>query len=431
LQNVKKIACPSCGAASSFKLNNHQYKCNYCQTEFELENTNTAIEETKKRYEEIKQAYTVKKSPASCLIVVFIVVAFGIGIIAFSILTRSDNVKKLAESGYKEIIQDNWQKPSLYASTMYYGEKGPIIINILKQQTNSLDSARILAEIIYPKTNNKTITSPLLSDNWKHLTFEESSFFSNISVIDNILYTFGKDSGLIGYNVYSFKQVVFSNTLKKTFISLQSGVHSVEKNYDGGFKITNNDADVFFFFPNENKLLTEKEYNDRRYKKALPVSTVFFTYSKRPFLVKATQKTSNIDNSFTISLDDTTKLKQDRSWLASAYGLTNIKVLGKTVYHRLKIIRRYQLGLLVAYSESMDSKAPIILSYINKEGETVWKNTNPNLQELNSSRSDDALNFEATVFGNDLLISTYSYPKQFFGFNLQNGQQLWTYQNEK
>ena len=30
----KKIECPSCGASSVFKLSNSEYKCNYCQTNF-------------------------------------------------------------------------------------------------------------------------------------------------------------------------------------------------------------------------------------------------------------------------------------------------------------------------------------------------------------------------------------------------------------
>lgn len=429
MESVKKIQCPSCGATSTFKVNPNLYRCNYCQTEFKLEqqDTNPGNLRTQELFEQ-KNA-TLKKSPLACLPILLVFFLTLGGVVAFSIYSKFGGNKNGLNESLKQMITGKWQTPTLYVSTIASGEKGPVIINILKQQTSSLDSARIIAQIINPKTNTKTLTSPIITGSWRHLTFDDNSFFSSLYVINNIIYVLGKDSGLIGYDPYTFQQKIFSKNLQKQFVLLQSGISKVEKDYTyDAFKITNNEAEVFYFFPAENKLLTEKEFDNKRYQKTAAVPTVFFTYGKRPFLFSAI---GNPNNNAILSIEDTLKLKEERAWLKSAYGISNIKVVGKNAYFRLKVIDRYQLGVIVAYTESLDPKSPLTLSYINNEGKAIWKNTNGSLQHLAKTGSNDALNFEAKIINNELLLTTYDYPKQFYGFNVQNGQQLWSYTNEK
>jgi hypothetical protein len=432
LQNIKKIECPSCGAAGAFKLNATQYKCNYCQTEFEFQSSNTTIENTTR----VNDSFTGKPKQnttfiRSCALIGGVIFSFAIGCITYfttlSSRTNTDNA-----TSYANLVSNTWQEPSISNSFVFLGAKGAVIVNILKQQTKTLDSAKILAEVIDPKEKKSLTTNVLTSGNWKDITFNNSSLFSTFYTFNDIAYTIDKENGLTGFNIYSFEQVLFANTLTSKFKELNSGISKAEKDYAlNAFKLTTNQAEEYYYFPENSKLLSEKEKQSFERQKRSPVTSIFFMEGKRPYLLSLTKKDGFFNDNAIINIDDTLKIKEEKSWLYNAFGLSNIKLISKKVYFKLQVLGRYKQGLVFAYTESLAPKAKVILSYVNNEGVLQWENTNESLKSLITSNSDFTINCESKMNTDELVISTYTYPKQFICFNLANGQQKWLYENKK
>ncbi len=428
MQNIKKIECPSCGAAASFKLNATLYKCNYCQTEFEFQSSNSTADTTVN----IKDVFAEQPKPnttfvRSCALIGGVIFSLAIGCITYFTSSKIGSNKS-----YSSLVSNKWQEPSISNTTFFAGSKGIVVVNILKQQTKTLDSAKILAEVIDPKENKTLTTKMLNSGNWHDITFDNSSAFSTFFTFNDIAYTIDKENGLIGFNIYSFEQIFFSNTLTSKFKELSSGISKAEKDYAlNAFKLTTNQAEEFYYFPEDSKLLSEKEKQSFDRQKRLPITSVFFMEGKRPYLLSLTKRDGLLYDNGTVNIEDTIKLKEEKTWLQSAYGLSNIKLVSRKVYFKLKVLGRYKQGIVFAYTESLAPKANVILSYVNNEGVVQWENTNESLKSLVTSNSDFTINCESKMNTEELVISTYNYPRQFICFNLANGQQKWLYENKK
>ena len=85
---------------------------------------------------------------------------------------------------------------------------------------------------------------------------------TRLSVMGNMLWCVGGKSRIYGVDPNSFEIKQTNQTITAQFGELASGIGSVEEiAYEKGFKIQNNNGKSYFYFPLENKLYSENDYN--------------------------------------------------------------------------------------------------------------------------------------------------------------------------
>lgn len=414
----KKIECPSCGASSVFKLSNSEYKCNYCQTNFVVN------DDTPQQNIFINKKPTVVVGPAKTKLVLVMVVlgfiiSFSAGIFAF--LSNSTKSSTLSTTSFFDM--GNWQKPSQQNAFILKNTSSEFIALIDKYQTNRLDSAKYTISLINPKTKNIELSKTLISDNWKNLTFNSAPDFY---FLNDLIYCISKDSGVIAFDPTSLKQSLFSTSLPLTFKELESGISSTRVEYNiPVIKIKNNLGIDYFYNCSTKKLLTEKEYryNDRV---KIEQTKVFFTGNENPFLLIATKLCDTLDSEYKIYISDTALLRKINLKKLKFNNLKSAQLISTKIYFKPQFFARYKNGIILAYKDNLAKTTSIKIQYINKEGNLIWENTTP---EINNYLKDEngIENCNGFMVGNSLFININSYPKKFINIDALTGKVVWAF----
>ncbi len=416
MSGAKKIECPSCGASNVFKLNAGEYKCNYCQTDFVLKDTNQPKQPIVEVWTTAKANEPQGKKSYNILILA-LVFAVLIGISGVMFFLVKPQRKYIIHGGIE--LSSKWQKPSVQDAFIVTTNSSEFIVVISKLQTNTLDSARISAGVYNSSTKKLIIEKDLFYDNWQALTFGDMPNFNHLS---GLIYCFSKDSGLIAFDPISLKQKISSNFLPLKFKELSSGISRISKEYNEPvYRLKNNVGEEYFY-----NCITEKLYKYDAYwnikGQSVEQTKIFFTEHENPFLVLATKGCDTLKPEYKIGIDDTSYIQNLNRPQNRMYGIKRAKLISNKIYCAPKFLSRFQNGIVLAYKDDLSKKSEVKVAYINSSGKTEWETA-----ELTDyfGTIEGTANCFAFINKNKLYVSIQSYPKKFVCLDPAKGKVLW------
>lgn len=416
MSGAKKIECPSCGASNVFKLNETEYKCNYCQTSFVLKDTHSPKQPIVEVWSATKAKDSKNTKSYNVIVLAFVFfVLMGISGVMFFLVKPT---RKYVIHGGVE-LSSKWQKPSVQDAFIATTNSSEFIIVISKLQTNTLDSARISAGVYNPSTKKLIIEKDLFYDNWQALTFGDVPNFNHLN---GLIYCFSKDSGLIAFDPISLKQKISSNFLPLKFKELSSGISSISKEYsEPVYRLKNNVGEEYFYNSLTEKLYTYDAYWNIK-GQSIEQTMVFFTEHENPFLVLATKGCDTLKPEFKIGIDDTSYIQNLNRPQNRMYGIKKAKLISNKIYCAPKFLSRFQNGIVLAYKDDLSKKSEVKVAYINSIGKTEWETA-----ELTDyfRTNEGTANCFTYINKNKLYVSIQSYPKKFVCLDPASGKVLW------
>ena len=439
MSTVKQIQCPACGSNSTFKKSDGSHMCNYCQSSFEVEENRSEpkkinVEDLKKimreRIASNPEALKRGKKLGCSILIAGMVFIAGIGTFVYT------TIKKATTTSSGGSLFDYWQEPSQNMYKCFIGSKGAVIFLLMQQSSNKLDSVRYLVKLINPEDGKIIKEKPFgPAMAWKELFNYSNRLESTFQCFNNIAYNTPKDSGLIGFDIYSWEEVVTSKTLANKFPELKSGISKAEYSWNkDSYKITSNTADEFYFNASDNTL-NKKEKQENRNKPARTgtggkdtlVTRIYLSEGKRPQLFKINRKIKTDNDEARIDSRYSEEYEKDKSWYKSSFKINSVEKVNDKIYFMAKDLARFEENILVLYTEDLSKTSKVILELIDARGLSVWQNKDANLQILKSRASSDKMYCDYVIDGNLVVINTNENGQKSTGISLKSGKTLWTY----
>lgn len=431
---VEKIECPSCGSNSTFKVSGDEYRCNYCQSNFKVRADKDPLEDFQATINKIKTQYggrsaeeiraTQKRGRKLGIAVMSIVFAVIGGIVAIAMITST--TRTTISKAFK--LSGIWGDPKVDNYQCFLGSKGPVIF-LMMQQEHGMDSVRYFVQMVDPQTKKVLSTHPFgPAMKWKDLFHFSDKIESRFDCVANdIAYNTPRDSGLIGFDIYTFREVVTSSTLPKKFPELSSGISKASFGYGKNtFRIKTNTAEEFLFDAGSNTLRPRDRKHDKP--KDTLVDQLYLSRGNRPQLFFMNWRTKTNDNDMRLSEDFENDYSKNKSWYRSSYQIKDFKKVSDNVYFMAKVIGRYKNGLLILYTQDLSKTSPVMLEFVDADGKAVWQNKNPLLQSLKKSGGSSSELYCDYQLNDQLCVFTIETKgRHSFGVDLSNGNTLWTY----
>jgi len=441
---VKQIQCPACGANSTFKQTDGSYRCNYCQSNFEVKDAAQKDQKKKElldllqnkekltRDDVLNAIKTHQPAIASagkkigCAVTaITIALMAGIGSVVFFTINKS-----MKESGI-DIFSD-WQKPSLNIYQSFVGSKGPVIWEISQQTRNKLDSAKYSIDIVDPKTKSVLLNKPV----FETMTWTESFDFgkklnNQFFQMGDIAYNCSEENGLIGYNIYDFSEEVTEETLGKQFPELNSGISKADFMwYKKAFNITSNKGEEFVYYPEAGTIRTKKKDDNSYRSDTLTETKVYLSDEKQAQLYLIRRKGDKTRDELDVNDNLVTNYDKEKSYYKSSYHISLFKKLSDRVFFKSQPLMRTKGAIVFAYVDDLSKKAKVHIECVDQDGKTVWVNSDEVLQELKKN-TGDKLNFEYRHNNEFLTISLWGAKRKTHCFDLKTGKLVWSYSPEK
>lgn len=423
---VQKINCPDCGSNSTFKTIDGNYKCNYCQGTFIVNEPSKNKIEIPFNKENI-DTYHLKNQNNPVLLKYILFFTFGLvaligGIVAFSVLKSTGN------SSNKNIIIDDWQAPTIFTYKVLSGSKGSLIFLVTNQQKTKIDSVRYFLKVINPKTLAVIKTIQL----YKTVTWQESfNFEKKVGVrfwqYGNLAFSFSEENGLKAYDIYSLKEELNNDILKQKFPELNNGIAEIQDlSYKKAFKFITNNAEEFIYYPLNNVLKT-KEDDDNAYKTDGTVKEqLYVSDGKQPSIYKMKSLVHESRDALTLYNSMVTELEQkDNNWYKKSYEIDDFIRVNETNYFKSMPFCRYNSNLVLMYTSSMAKSADVIIESVDTNGKTVWQLKDTVFQYLKTNLFSDKLYCEFCVNQSELIINTSNANENTISINLNNGKINW------
>lgn len=353
---IKQIQCPACGANSTFKQTDGSYRCNYCQSNFELKESVKSPQP--QRTVQFDTSGTIKPLKRGCGISALagIFALVGVGVAVFLNFKNNSALVDGIESAFSE-----WQKPSLSIYQSFVGSKGPVIWEISSQTRNKLDSAKYSIKIIDPKTKTALATKPV----FEPMTWTESFSFgkklnSQFFQLGDIAYNCSEENGLIGFDIYTFDIVVNDETLGKKFPELNSGISKADFMwYKEAFNITTNKGDEFVYYPRIELLRTKKKDDNSYRSDTITDTKIYLSDEKQAQLYLIQKKHDKYRDELEVNKGLVTQYEKNKSFYRKSYDIRQFKKLSDRVFFKSKPLLRTNDGLVFVYVDDLSKKAKV------------------------------------------------------------------------
>ena len=440
---IKQIQCPACGANSTFKHPDGTYRCNYCQSNFELSDNlkqqkkkelqdqlqnsrNQTREDLLKTIKEMQPTVASAGKKLGCIITA-ITLTFIAGIGSFVFFSINKSIK---DSGI-DIFSD-WSAPSLSIYQSFVGSKGPVIWEISSRTRNKLDSAKYSIEIIDPETKTVLIKKTI----FETMTWTESFNFGKkldgrFFQMGDIAYNCSEENGLIGFDIYSFDVVVNEETLGKKYPELLSGISKASFMwYKVAFDITTNKGKQFVYYPKTN-LLRPKHKDDNSFQSDAIIATkIYLSDQKQAQLYLITRKQDNTRDELNVPENMATQYEKNNNFFKNTQNISSMQKLSERVFFKSEPLFRHNGSMVFLYVDDLSKKAKVHLECVDTEGKTVWINSDAILEGLKSN-NNERLSFEYRHNDKFLTISLWGAKRKTHCFDLKNGKLLWSYSPKK
>lgn len=436
MAEARKIQCPSCGSNSTFKLPDGNYKCNYCQSNFVLDNHSDPGNFDRIIINSVNASSsaptkTNRKSILYIAIGLFTMMSMGAGFFLFKTASSPGILKQPVSQSQRSVIE---------MTNAFVGSEGAVIWII---EGHKFDADSVWYEIfaVDPLTNlvkGRQVFIKAFKAN-TNLAFSKKVGYQ-FWLFGDTAYTISDENGLAGYNIYSGLEEVNSKILSQKFPEFKDGILKSEYlSSEHLFKIATTNGDLFKFDPLSQTVFYKKE---GRAKKKLeePVTTdLYLTDGLKHQLYKLTKRGEGfplVANGF-LQESRIPQLVNSKAKVEDIFGNKSIeKVSDKNYFRAQSLIRGEDQSLVVLYKTSLSDNAEVVLESVNAEGSTNWTLKDPLFASVQKAFASEDLGVEYS-YSKDLLILKLS-PEgpEYMGIDIRTGKVLWrfnpkTYATEK
>lgn len=422
---AKAIKCPNCGASQSEKISEDEYKCDFCDTNFHIENKKFGSD----IFNAIKQVNRVQyQTPIPGLrilkllpIIIFLFVA-GISLIIFFSVREAVNTT-INQANASMPKDEYWGNESVNKFYVFEGKKLPVVWQMINQSSQGLDSARYTIRLIDPKKDKLISNKIFMTMTWNE-GFNFNNYFDEAISFNEKVYFLSKENGLSVYDLYTGKLLKNSDSFCKNYPELKAGIiSSTWQGYRNSIELKTKDGFKYYFLPQAEKIITEKDFNDYKITKSKKSGFVL-SEGDRPQLYYVAATIDTLRNEFFISdyyLKEAIKGNLRRSDIEKITPL-----LPEKIFFNSKIIINKNNQLIIVYSETLakDSKSFIAHYSFKDELKLVWEKE---LKELSGFENlvSDKVYFQFSFNSKELAIWYWNAKREAIGIDLKSGKINW------
>ncbi|MDB5228640.1 MAG: peptide transporter [Bacteroidota bacterium] len=416
----RPLQCPHCGASEANLLQDNLYQCKSCGTIYEYGEKDEPVSALKpQEFKEENLPQAQKKITAS------IVLGIALLIIGFAAAVFfSGKIKTKSSSSINKTLFKNSNETNS-SFTVVNAEKGPQVWTLSRRNSDGLTEVSYFLNRV-DALKNKVISSLQIGNTitWKQ-SFEDAYKIGALKAIGNICYVTNGNQ-LIGFDVNTQQQIVNNDTLIKRFSPLVNGIAAVEDVYDlDGFQLTTKEGYKFYYIPVPGKLLTEKEYNDRKSTDD-EVSTIqyVFTDSKRQQLYKINRKTGKIfKNRLNASI--LSNIINDKSdWYKKTYKINSLEeFISGEIFFNGNVLYADENKILIVYQTEAEDNSPVEVKYLSTDQKLLWTRSGADAAVFKPMVKSG--NTQSLLHGNQLVvIQPY---QEAICLNDEDGSVLWVF----
>lgn len=427
MAEVRKIQCPSCGSNSTFKLPDGNYKCNYCQSNFVLDNHSDGGNFDRVIVNSINFSSPAPTKPNRKPILFVAIGLFGMMAMAvgffFIKLTSSPDTLSQAISQKQETV--------IEMTNAFVGSEGAVVWIIEKHKFDT-DSVWYEIFAVDPQTNlvkGRQVFIKAFQSN-SNLAFDKKVGYQ-FWLFGDTAYTISDENGLVGYNIYSGLEEVNAKVLSQKFPEFKDGILKSEYlSSERLFKIATTNGDVFKFDPLSQTVFAKKEDRVKK-KQEEPVTTdLYLTDGLKHQLYKLTKRGEGfplVSNGF-LQESRIPQLVNSKAKVEDIFGNKAIeKVSDKNYFRAQSLIRGEDQSLVVLYKTSLSDNAEVVLESVNAEGKTNWTLKDSLFAGVQKAFASEDLGVEYSYSKDILILKLSPEGPEYMGIDIRTGKVLWRF----
>lgn len=414
----RPLQCPQCGATEANLLQDNIYQCKTCGTIYEYGEKPEPTPAINPEVFDKEILPDVRKKVTSTIAVGIAMLLIGFGVAVFF----AGKIKtQTSSSSTKTLFKNSNETNSSF--TVVNADAGPQVWTISRRNSDGLTEVSYFLNRVDPK-ENKVESSQQIGNTitWKQ-SFEDAYKMGSIKAIGNVCYVINGNQ-LIGYNVNTQQEAISNDVLVKKFPSLSTGIAAVEEMYDAdGFQITTRDGFKFYYLPKQQKLLTEKEYEEKS-DKAINTTAYCFTDSKRQQLYKITRNDGGVFQK-KINPSTLSSIINDKSdWYQKNYKINSIEEFTPAeIYFNGNVLYEDENKILIVYQKEAGDDSPVEIKCLSADKKLLWSKTGADAAifkpMLKSGNTQSLLHKDQLV-----IIQPY---QEAICLNSENGSVLWMF----
>ncbi|MGD1842727.1 MAG: tetratricopeptide repeat protein [Thermonemataceae bacterium] len=310
---------------------------------------------------------------------VLFIFMFTVGIVTFFLMMPS---KTSTSSTGTNVLGQEKKFGSITASTSVISSQGPVVWIVDYDQQGGGTNDRTYdyrITILDPATQEEKTTINLLQ---KTVSYTESVKWGQLYVAgDAVFWVDGEKKKLEERDGFTGKVKGDNNTLKDRFkILQQEGIGIVEETYSyaGGllFEITTEQGNIFYYFPEKQRLLSEEDYNTSRRKPTESIQQYVWRIEKdgkkKMFSLVTLQQPSF---GALVTRERYRVIPRNEGSLLSDLN-------GKTFLEATLLYGDKKRCIIKSYKKIGDSEYDALYTCLNIKGEVLWEKSYPEAEVL-------------------------------------------------
>jgi len=279
---IQAVICPQCGSVDLKPLGDDKFQCGNCRATYFIDKEKVEVH--------VKHSFDSPKPAGEPISSSSLKKIFGIIFVVFASLfavTLGLNAlipkKAVSDAGFS--VAANIDERAKYIKIALSDSQPKLFVlseKIERDKKNyEMSDSKILLKMYEPTTKKFEKEIEIVASTKQAGVRRGFDSESQISVLGNMIWCVTGKSQIYGIDPDSFEIKHTNQSVTAQFGELASGIGSVEKiSYEKGFKIQNNNGKSYFYFPLENKLYTETDYNKAKDGRADKNLVKRFTFQK-------------------------------------------------------------------------------------------------------------------------------------------------------
>jgi hypothetical protein len=324
----------------------------------------------------------------------------------------------------REISSTNWRSPYVFSYYAFNGSKGPVIWEIMKQNSKDDDGSVYFLRVIDPIANKLiTETEMDITDKKDPKEFSSRLYYKFLQSGDT-LFNGSEVGGLQAFGLYSGKRLL-DNESAQQFLHMGSPIANVKTvSWQSEFEITDSSGNDYFFSPELHYFLDVKQKKLREINDTVKRRGFCVTREKKAalYLVTRTGRSGDFLEEFEMESFNG----------GSDYLLSSMKRLGDKFYPYPMMLSVSSDVCVIAYLSGYSPEAALVIEKIDANGGTIWKSEDPELQLVKKKVYGDNLDLDYKINNNVLTIYNSDIEdNSSVGIDLSNGKKLFTHFQSK
>lgn len=259
---IQAVICPQCGSVDLKSLGDDKFQCGNCRATYFIDKEKVEVH--------VKHSFDPQKPAGEPISSSSLKKIFGIIFVVFASLfaaalgLNSLFPKKAASDTGFSVAVNNDERAKYIKIALSNNQPKLFVLSekIERDKKNyELSDSKILLKMYEPATKKFEKEIEIVPSTKQAGLRRGVDSESQISVLGNLIWCVNGKSQIYGIDPDSFEIKHTNRSITAQFNELASGIGSVEEiAYQKGFKVQNNNGKSYFYFPLENKLYTETEY---------------------------------------------------------------------------------------------------------------------------------------------------------------------------